>query len=61
MAPEGRGFKIRLAGARDEILTDLLIDASTDLSGADAIGASHRSKGLAVMLQAARPAGCSTT
>src|SRR6056297_3111971 len=32
---DGKGWSVRLAGARDPVLADALIDASVDLSGAE--------------------------
>lgn len=53
--PKGRVVELRIAGQRDPVTTDLLIDASSDLSGLDALPRDKQKKELALALQAARP------
>jgi len=55
--PENKGWSIRLAGARDPVLADALVDASTDLSGVEVIPSRQQGRQLPLTLQAARPRG----
>lgn len=57
LEPEGKGWSIRLAGARDPVLADAVVDASTDLSGAEVIPSRKQGRQLPLTLQAARPRG----
>lgn len=51
----GKQLEIRLTGRRDPITADFLVDASTDLSGLDAL--TPKKKDLALLLQSAKPRG----
>lgn len=51
----GKQLEVRLTGRRDPITADYLIDASTDLSGLDAL--TPKKKDLALLLQSAKPRG----
>ncbi len=53
----GKSWSITIAGAREPVFADILIDASTDLSGVDAMPSRRQGRQLAVTLQAARPRG----
>jgi hypothetical protein len=57
MLPEGRTWTVTLAGQREPVLADAVIDASSDLSGLDAIPTRNQGRQLPVQLQAARPRG----
>jgi hypothetical protein len=54
---KGRVVVIRLAGQRNEITGDVLVDASSDLSGLDALPSRSKNRDLANLLQSARPTG----
>jgi glycine/D-amino acid oxidase-like deaminating enzyme len=54
---EGKGWSVRLAGARDPVLADALVDASVDLSGAEVIPSKQQGRNLPLLLQSARPRG----
>lgn len=54
---DGKGWSVRLAGARDVVLADAVIDASTDLSGAEVIPSRKQGRQLPLTLQAAKPRG----
>lgn len=57
LEPTGRRAELRLAGERDDITCDVLVDATADLSGLDAVPSKRQRKEFALMLQSARPRG----
>ncbi len=57
LVPEGKGWEVHLAGARDAIRADVVVDASTDLGGLDAIPSKQQGRQLPLVAQAARPRG----
>lgn len=57
LAPGSKQVTIELVQSRQEITADVLIDASTDLSGIETIATKLQKKELALTLQAAKPKG----
>lgn len=55
--PGGKQVALRLAGQREPITAEVLIDASADLSGLDVVPNSLRKKDLAQLLQSVKPKG----
>lgn len=55
--PQGRSIHFGISGSRDVLTTDVLIEASSDLSGLDTVPGAQRGKDLPLMLQAAKPRG----
>lgn len=57
LEPSGKQVRLELVQAKEEITADVVIDASTDLSGIETIPARLQKKELALTLQAAKPKG----
>ncbi|MCK6551266.1 hypothetical protein L6R52_35855, partial [Myxococcota bacterium] len=56
--PKGRALHLHIVGARDDLVTtELFVDASSDLSGVDAISHKAQPRDLALALQLAKPRG----
>ncbi len=57
LRPSGKTFELRMAGAKAEYSTDLLVDASSDLSGLQEVPSKSQGKNLAQALQSAHARG----
>lgn len=57
MVPRGKSWELYLAGSKEPVLTDIVVDASTDLSGLDTIPAKHQGRQLPLIQQAGKPRG----
>ncbi|MGF1509449.1 MAG: hypothetical protein ACFB9M_08105 [Myxococcota bacterium] len=57
LVPEGRSWLVYTSGGRDPILTSSVVDASTDLSGLDAVPPRQQGRHLPVLMQAAKARG----